>query len=174
MVRIRYNQGWPRKGFAFLWDTDVLASLCPPERVVSIREFFSMAQDWPEDLPAGGGDTLVVAGVEGCLECLSSDEAEKWLETDLKDAILEFQDEYDGQAGLVFWVPSGKNRINMNGATEEYFWKHRSGSTTKDIHIGRLLWAGAEDEIERLLDTEDANADYDGKCWIGLHHPRIS
>ncbi len=123
-----------------------------------------MAQDWPEDLPAGGGDTLVVAGVEGCLECLSSDEAEKWLETDLKDAILEFQDEYDGQAGLVFWVPSGKNRINMNGATEEYFWKHRSGSTTKDIHIGRLLWAGAEDEIERLLDTEDANADYDGNA----------
>lgn len=116
---------------------------------------------------------LVVAGVEGCLDVLDGPDAERWLTEDLRPAILSFQSFYEGQAGLVFWLPSGRNRITMRGASETYHYKHR-GSGEDGLHIGQLLWSGAENEIERLMNTQDSNADYDGKHWVGLHHPRIS
>ena len=173
MVRIRYNQGWPRRGFALLWDVTTLADMVSPAEVGSLRQFFALVDRWPEDLPAAGGDALVVAGLEGCLDVLDGDDAQRWIERDLKEAVLSFQDHYQGQAGLVFWLPSGRHRISMKGATEEYYWRHR-GSGADGLPIGRLLFSGAENEVERLLDSEDGKSDYDGKHWIGLHHPRIS
>ena len=173
MVKTRFNQGWPRRGIALLWDAEVLAGLNAPDEVVSLRQFFAMADDWPDDLPAADGDALVVAGLEGCLDVLAGEDARGWLETDLKEALLSFQDFYQGQAGLIFWMPSGRNRISMKGASEAYYWRHRH-SGTEGLPIGRLLFSGAENEVERLLNTDDPHADYDGKHWAGLHHPRIS
>jgi len=175
MVRLRHNRGWPRRGFALLWCTETLAEICKPAEVVSLRQFFAMVDDWPENLPSAGGDALVVSGVEGCLDVLDAKDAERWIETDLRQAILSFQDEFQGGAGLIFWLPSGRTRISMRGASEEYHYRLRSsGGTGGDgLHIGRLLWSGAENEIERIMNTDDENADYDGKHWAGLHHPRI-
>lgn len=116
---------------------------------------------------------MVVSGFEGCLDILDSNNAVNWLETDLKEAILSFQDYYQGEAGLILWVPSGRARISMMGSTEEYYWKHRSTSPD-GLPIGRLLFSGAENEVERIMNTDDSNADYDSKAWVGLHHPRIS
>jgi len=61
----------------------------------------------------------------------------------------------------------------MKGPTEQYYWKHRD-ARPDGLPIGRLLFSGAESEVERIMNTEDYNADYDGKHWAGLHHPRIS
>lgn len=173
MVRIRYNRSWPKRGFALLWEIKTLVELVTPAEVVSLRQLFATAENWPEELPAGGGDAIVVAGLEGCLDVFDAGDAERWIERDLKEAVLSFQDHYQGQAGLIFWMPSGRHRISMKGATERYFWKHRS-SGPDGLPIGQLLFSGAESEVERLLDSEDGNVDYDGKHWIGLHHPRIS
>lgn len=173
MIRKRFNQGWVRSGFSLLWDAEVLSSIAAPKDVVSLRVFFSQIDDWPEDLPAASGNALVVSGFEGCLDVLSGEDVEQWIETDLKEAVLSFQDFYQGQAGLILWAPSGRNRISMRGASEEYFWKH-GGVRGDNLPIGRLLFSGAENEVERLLNTDDPNADWDGKHWAGLHHPRIS
>jgi len=173
VVNIRHNQGWPRRGFALLWDPVFLAKLGNPSDVVSLRRFFALADNWPDDLPAAGGDALVVSGLEGCLDVLGSADSANWLEHDLRSAILSFQDHFQGQAGLILWSPSGRNRINMNRATEEYFWKHRDTGGA-GLPLGRLLFSGAENEVVRIMDTDDPNADSDGKHWIGLHHPRIS
>lgn len=174
MVRTRFNEGWARRGFALLWNADTLAGLIKPAQVISIRQFFAMADNWPEDLPAAGGDALIVSGFEGCMDVLNGTDAKKWIETDLKEAILSFQDHYEGQAGLILWMPSGRRRISMKGATEEYYWKHRDAGSPDGLHIGRLLLSGAENEVERIIDSNDKNVDYDGKHWVGLHHPRIS
>lgn len=174
MVFTRLDDAWMRRGFTILWGLKTLAHVVQPSQVVSVRQFFAMANAWPEELPASGGDALVVAGFEGCLDVLSGQDAEQWIENDLKEVILSFQDEYQGQAGLIFWVPSGGKRISMTGASEEYYWKHGECESSRGLHIGRLLWSGAENEVERLLDSEDSGADYDGKAWVGLHHPRIS
>ncbi|MFB1488916.1 MULTISPECIES: hypothetical protein [unclassified Thiocapsa] len=63
--------------------------------------------DWPDELPAAEGDALIVAGLEGCLDVLSGEDAAQWLETDLREAVFSFQDFYEGQAGLILWAPSG-------------------------------------------------------------------
>ncbi len=173
MVRVRFNQGWQRRGFSLLWDAETLAEVADPLEVVSIRQIFAMVDNWPEVLPTAGGDTVVVAGVEGCLDVLNGTDAERWLLGDLSTAIMSFQAHYEGSAGLVFWMPSGRSRIFMRGASEEYHYKHR-GSAANSLHIGRLLWSGAENEIERIMNAPEVGSDYDGKHWAGLYHPRVS
>lgn len=173
MVRVRYNHGWSRRGFALLWDVKSLVELIEPAAVCSLRQFFAFSRCWPDELPAANGDALVVSGLEGCLDVLDSQHAEHWIETDLKEAILSFQDHYEGQAGLIMWLPSGRHRLSMHGATEHYYWKHRQ-SGGDGLPIGRLLFSGAENEVSRLLNSEQSTTDYDGKHWIGLHHQRIS
>lgn len=174
MVMIRGDDSWIRRGFTILWEAEALAQVTQLSKVMSMRQFFAMAADWPKELPAGGGDALVVSGFEGCLDVLSRQDAERWIENDLREIILSFQDEYEGQAGLILWTPSGRERISMPGASEEYYWKHSASGSDRGLHIGRLLWSGAENEVERILDSEDGTADYDSEAWIGLHHPRIS
>ena len=65
-MNLQRGSGWMRRGFSLLWDTDALFEVVVPAAVVSLREFFAMAQSWPEELPGAGGDALAVAGVEGC------------------------------------------------------------------------------------------------------------
>ena len=173
MVKTRFNHGWSRSGFAFLWDPEILTGLIAPKEVSSLRQFFAYVDKWPEELPAADGDAMIVTGLEGCLDILSLQDAETWLERDLREAVLSFQDYYQGQAGLIFWAPKGRERILMKGATEQYYWKH-IGAKPDGLPIGRLLFSGAENEVERILNTDDYGADYDGKHWSGLHHPRIS
>jgi len=173
MVRVRHNHGWSRRGVALLWEVKSLLQIVEPAKVISLRHFFAVANNWPDELPAADGDALVVAGIEGCLDVLDANDAQHWVETDLKEAILSFQDYYEGQAGLIFWLPSGRHRISMKGATENYYWKHRL-SGGDGLAIGRLLFSGAENEVCRLMDCDNENADYDGIHWIGLHHQRIS
>lgn len=171
MVRTRYNHNWPRRGLALIWDAEILAELIDPAKVLSMRQFFALADSWPDDLPAADGDAMVVSGFEGCIDVLDAKDVEHWIETDLKEIVLSFQDHYEGQAGLIFWLPSGRSRISMKGASEQYHWKHRD-SGDGGIALGRLLFSGAENEVERIMSQEDQ--DYDGKHWAGLHHPRIS
>lgn len=173
-MKLRHNHGWHRRGFSILWDADVLEDLVTPADVVSVRQFFGMQHDWPEDLPACNGDALVVAGVEGCLGALSFADAERWIEEDLKQAVLSFQDHFEGQTGLMLWVPSGTNVITPNATGDKYMWKHGAGASAKQLEFGRLLFAGAEREIERIMNTDDKNAPADSKAWVGLYHPRIS
>jgi hypothetical protein len=165
---------WVRRGFALLWDADTLAELASPSEVVSIRGFFELVKDWPEDLPSGDGNTLVVAGLEGCIDVLTPDDAEVWIEQDLRPQILNFQEEYEGQAGLVFWLPSGRQRIYNTHATGSYFWRCAPPCKDQSLALGRILWAGAEVDAGHILNPQVTNQDYDGPAWIGLHHPRIS
>lgn len=90
MVRTRFNRGWPRRGMALLWDAGTLSGLNAPQDVLSLRQFFRMADDWPDELPAADGDAAVVSGLEGCLDVLHGEDAETWIETDLKEAVLSF------------------------------------------------------------------------------------
>jgi len=173
-MHLRCNNNWPKRGFALLWDPKTLYDLVVNSaQVRTLRELFSLKNNWPDDLPAANGNALVVAGLEGSLDALSSTDAQSWMTGDFRDLILSFQDFYEGQAGLIFWVPSGRERIKMKAATEEYLWTHRD-SGNDGLPIGRLLFSGAESEVERLMDIDEPGIDVDSKHWIGLYHPRIS
>lgn len=124
-MRIVHNPNWSRRGCSFLWSSTTLAELGNPSEVSSVRQFFELGRGrpWPRDLPSGNGNTLIVAGLEGCLDTLTPDDAETWLERDLKARMLAFQAEYEGQAGLVFFLANGQKRLQMNRATESYTTK---------------------------------------------------
>lgn len=173
-MKIHRDSSWMRRGFSLLWDATALSKVVSPPDVLSIRELFAMASAWPEDLPGAGGDALVVAGVEGCLDALSGEDGKEWLETDLKRTMLSFQDEYEGQAALILWLPSGRRRLNMVRSTEEYFWKSSLSRNVPGIPIGQCLWAGAESDVARILISDAPDPDADGDAYVGLFHPRIS
>lgn len=172
-MKILSDDVWKRRGFTLLWDEKALAELIQPDLVNSIRQFFAMVNHWPDELPANNGRTLVVAGLEGCLDLLAPNEAETWLESDLRTAILAFQETYNSEASLVFWLPTGKKRIRMNRAQESYTWVCAAPHQNELLDLG-LLWAGAETDVGRIMDPECKNTDSDGPAWIGLNHPRLS
>jgi hypothetical protein len=142
--------------------------------VVTIRQFFALVGKWPSELPCNDGDTLVVAGLEGCIDLMEPADADAWMKSELLPAILAFQDEYSVEAALVFWMPTGKSRVKMNRATEAYSWVCSAPHSNQHIDLGRILWAGAEADVGRFMDTDCINSDVDGPAWIGLHHPRLS
>ena len=173
MPKMRFNHGWSRRGFCLLWDPETLSKLVDPQSVISIRALFAMAEAWPDELPAANGNAVVAAGLEGVLDILDGENAEHWIETELRQLVMSFQQHYDSSACLILWMPSGRSRISMRGASEHYFYKHHH-STDKELHIGRLLWSGVESEVERIMNSEEQGLDQDGKHWAGLYHPRIS
>ena len=173
-MKIIRQDGWKRRGFSLLWDPESLNKIATPSQVVSLRSFFALQKNWPEDLPSSGGDAIVVAGLEGCLDALSPEDATTWLENDFKNVALDFQDYYQGSAALVMWLPTGGKRVKMVAATERYTWSLTTSRLIKTIEFGRFLWGGAEADVARIINSNDPNADWDGPAWGGLHHPRIS
>lgn len=173
-MRTITGNAWKRRGFSLLWEPHVLTDLIAPAAVISIRDFFAMRKAWPDDLPGAEGDALVVAGLDGCLDSLSDQDAVIWLERDLKPAVLSFQEHYEGQAALILWLASGRARIEMNRADEQYSWKIGIGREGGRLPLGRCLWGGAESDVARILVSKEAAPDVDGDAYVGLHHPRIS
>lgn len=173
MKTIRQD-GWQRRGFSLLWNPVTLNRVTTPRQVLSMREFFALRKAWPEELPSSTGNAVVVAGIEGCMDALSTSDASTWLEQDLKDLVLDFQDHYEGQAALIMWLPSGRDRVRMIPATERYVWSRMASDSERTIELGRCLWGGAEADVARILDGADSESEWDGAAWAGLHHPRIS
>jgi hypothetical protein len=145
-----------------------------PTGVLSIREFLALRRNWPDTLPGSHGDALVVAGLEGCLDSLSDQDAVAWLETDLRGAVLDFQQHYQGQAALILWIASGRTRIGMDLADEHYFWKTSPGRDAPRLPLGKCLWGGAQSDVARILVSVEHDPDCDGAAYVGLYHPRIS
>ena len=104
---------WQRRGTSWIWDEEARNKVCVASEVWSQRQFLQAAGKWPDDLPSNDNNTLVVAGLEGSLDLLTPEDAETWLGDSVKQAILSFQDAYDGQAALIFWLPSGQGRIKF-------------------------------------------------------------
>jgi hypothetical protein len=168
------DRAWTRRGVSILWEPAALTSVVAPTGVLSIREFLALRRNWPETLPGADGDALAVAGLEGCVDALSDQDAVTWLETDLRGVVLDFQQHYQGQAALILWVASGRTRIGMELADERYFWKTSPARDSARLPLGRCLWGGAESDVSRILVSDEEAPDYDGSAYVGLYHPRIS
>ncbi|KKJ00051.1 hypothetical protein [Prochlorothrix hollandica] len=169
-----FGTGWTRKGFSLLWDVTALSKIVESDQVISMRRFFGLVGQWQDDLPAANGDALVVAGLDASLDALTPDDASQWLEETLRPAILSFQDEYEGDAALIFWLPGGRPRIEVQRATNTYLWLCGQPYRNQQLPLGQALWAGAEADARHIMAGSDPQADLEGRDWIGLHLPRIS
>ena len=160
---------WQRRGTSWLWDEEARNQICVPSEVWSLRQFLRASKvpgNWPGDLPSNGGKTLVVAGLDGSLDLLTPGDAEVWLGDAIKPAVLSFQDEYEGEAALVFWLPGGHSRIRAHAATDEVVWLCQAPHGHQ-IDLGRILWGQANEYPQEILLRDGGKA-------AGLFHLRIS
>lgn len=104
---------WQRRGTSWLWDEEARNQVCVASEVWSLRQFLQAQGRWPDDLPSNDNQTLVVAGLDGCLDLLAPEQGEIWLGETIKSAILSFQDYYGGEAALIFWLPQGHSRLKQ-------------------------------------------------------------
>jgi hypothetical protein len=160
---------WQRRGISWIWHPDALAQVAKPGEVWSLRQFLRSAGQWTPDqaLPSHGGDTLVVAGLDACLDLLHPEDAEIWLSGEIKEAILAFQDAFSGETALLFWLPEGKRRFHINPATDAVTWRCAAPHAGESLDFGRVLWGEAHEyPQEILLAGMDAP--------VGLFHRHIS
>ena len=158
---------WQRRGTSWLWDANARNQICVASEVWSLRQFLRAKNHWPEDLPSNSGRTLVVAGLDASLDLLTPTDAEEaWLGDVIKLAVLSFQDAYQGEAALVFWLPNGHDRIKTNAATDEVSWLCHPSHEHR-IDFGRILWGQANEYPQEIM-LSGSNAP------AGLFHLRIT
>ncbi len=157
---------WQRRGTTWVWDEEARNLICTASEVWSLRQFLRAMGNWPNDLPSNGSKTLVVAGLDGSLDLLGPTDAETWLAEAIKPAILSFQDEYQGDAALVFWLPGGNNRIRVQAATDEVSWLCHTPHGHQ-IDFGRVIWGQANEYPQEVLVRANSKP-------VGLFHLRIT
>lgn len=158
---------WQRRGTSWLWDDEALAQVGIASQVWSLRQFLQIVGKWSDELPSNDGNTLIVAGLDASLDLLLPEDAEDWLGSLVKDAILSFQAYFEGQASLIFWLPSGANRINVNPATDAVTWRCSAPYAENRIDFGRVLWGEAREYPQEILLRDGAKSS-------GLFHLRIT
>lgn len=141
---------WQRRGTSWIWDEEARNQICAASEVWSLRQFLRAVGSWPDESPSNRGRTLVVAGLDGSLDLLTPTDAEMWLGDAIKPAVLSFQDEYEGDAALVFWLPGGHNRIRAQPATDEVSWLCHT-PRGHQIDFGRILWGQANEYPQEIL-----------------------
>jgi hypothetical protein len=157
---------WQRRGTSWVWDEEARNAICLASEVWSLRQFLRAMGRWPDNLPSNGNKTLVVAGLDGSLDLLAPTEAETWLGDSIKPGMLSFQDEYQGDAALVFWLPGGRNRIKAQAANDEVTWLCHTPHGHQ-LDFGRILWGHASEYQQEILLRE-------GGRPAGLFHLRIT
>ena len=157
---------WQRRGTSWLWDEEARNEVCSASEVWSLRQFLRMKGTWPDELPSNDGRSLVVAGLDGSLDLLASNDAEVWLGESIKPAILSFQEEWGSDGALIFWLPGGQNRVNANPATDEVNWICHAPHGHR-IDLGRILWGQANEYPQEIVVKEGAKS-------AGLFHLRIT
>ena len=158
---------WQRRGVSLIWDEDAFAAVAKAPEVWSVREFVRASPTWPESLPSNRGDTLVVAGLDACLDLMSPSDAEMWLGSHLKQTILAFQDEYESNGALIFWLPEGQTRLGTEIATDEVYWKCAPPQGEMRIDFGRVLWGETQEYPKQIVLNNRSG-------HIGLTHVRIT
>lgn len=84
-----------------------------------------------------------------------------------QDAILSFQNHFEGGAALFFWLPSDHGRIKVHTATDAVSWRCAAPHGESHIDFGRILWGEAREYPQEILLRE-------GGRPVGLFHLRIT
>ena len=166
---------WTRRGLSLLWGADALSKAVKPSEIVSLRALSMMAETgFPEKLPSNQGRLIVATGLEGALDVLTPDDAASWVGEKVRPLLGRFQEIWDGEGALVFWLPSGRARIIHRPANSAYLWRLPTGHGDRTLPLSALIFSGAASDLERLVDPTAPGGGHDGAGFIGLYHPRVS
>jgi len=160
---------WQREGTSWVWDEQARNQICSASEIWSIRQFARSAKTpggWPKVLPSNNDRALVVAGLDGSLDLLEPDDAVAWLQEVFKPAVLSFQNAYDSNAALAFWLPTGRHRMLVQTISDTVCWLCRPPHD-RQIDFGRIMWGEANHYPQKILLCK-------GNKPAGLYYKRFS
>lgn len=159
------SSAWQRRGSSIVYHRNLLVPLIAGGAMVSLREALTWVKNWPSD-PPNGGNTVLIAGLETCLEVMVASEAENFLRRTVRPLLLECRSHWD-QCGLIFGFGCSEKRFFID-PQENILFLNSDGTK---IRLSEGLWNGAApDELFQvtILDSEK-NRDV-----VGGYHVRLS
>jgi hypothetical protein len=161
------SSAWLRRGSSIIFDKHSLGPLITDGCLVSLREALSWMKAWPAQ-PSNNGQTVLVGGLETCLEVLSPEDAEAFLRNRVKPFVLEFQSRWD-QRGLVFGFGKSNKAFVVTPSDEEVLFVRQD---QQRVRLSYSLWDGsATMNVTRLVRDERQTGK---KVTLGYYVPRIS
>lgn len=137
---------WLRRGSSVVFHQEMLGPLISAGCLVSLREALGWIRAWPAE-PPGNGDTVLIGGLETCLEVMASDEADDFLRGRMKGFIQEFQSHWD-QRGLVFGFGCSASRFKVDTFEDVLF----ACPGDRIVRLSAGLWNGsAKQDMFRLV-----------------------
>jgi hypothetical protein len=161
------SSAWERRGSSVVFDKTTLGRLIQDQAMVSLRDAMTWMNSWPAT-PPNGASTVIVAGLEACLDLDTPRDAELWLQNRVKPFIEEFQRHWD-QCGLVFGFGVSGSAFSVTSADEEVVFTR---SDNKEVHLSYALWNGSSTlNVTRLVRPGDRPGE---QVTIGYYVRRIS
>lgn len=151
MMREMSSSSWLRNGSSIVFDKQSLGPLISNGSLVPLRQVLGWTSAWPGN-PPGGVRTVLVSGLETCLEVLTVQEAEQFMRERIKPFILSFQDRWD-QVGLVFGFGTSSHSFEVTNREEEIIFLRRGG---EQVRLSQFMWDGSSTlNVARLVREAD-------------------
>src|SRR5688572_4224508 len=99
---------WKRQGSSVIWDKEALQSVLPTASLVSLRTFLMWHDAWPAQLPRTSR-TILVGGLQTCLENLSPEDGDAFLLNKVQAFIRRHHSKME-HYGVVFAFPNASPR----------------------------------------------------------------
>lgn len=156
---------WQRRGSSIVFDPETLSPLLIGQSLISLRTFLGWLEDWPDD-PPGDSKTILVGGLEPCLELYTPEEAETFLRYRVRPVVEEFQTRWD-QRGLVFGFGKPARAFQLDPTSDEMTYIRQD---RKVICLAYSLWnGGAAMDLTQIVRPTNKGNDV-----IGYYVPRLS
>ena len=106
-MKILSNTSWKRQGSCILFGLTEIQELLNEKSMVSLKEFLSWRNNVPDDPPIPeDADTILVCGLETVMDTLSAEDAQEFLQYQVRPVIKNIQDIWTN-TGVAFGFPQG-------------------------------------------------------------------
>ena len=160
------SSAWQRRGSSIVFHRNLLVPLIESGAIVFLREALSWANNWPLE-PPNGSNTVLVVGLETCLDVMLPLEAENFLRRTIRPLLLECRSYWD-RCGLIFGFGCSEKRFCID-PQENILFVYLDGTT--HIRLSEGLWNGAARDELFCLTTPDRAKNRD---VVGGYHVRLS
>lgn len=137
--------GWQRMGSSIVWSPELLGPLITGGTAVPLRAVLRWVHEGFPSEPPGGGQTILVGGLQTVMETLmssgSADEAFQWLRSNMLPLVRAVQANWD-RVGLVFGV-DGPARMYHHYEPDDLVYFGRSKDRDANVRITLGIWNGA-------------------------------
>lgn len=159
------SSAWQRRGSSIVFHRNLLVPLIEAGAMVSLHEALSWVRNWPP-APPNGGNTVLIVGLETCLEVMVPQEAEDFLRRTIRPFLLECRSHWD-QCGLIFGFGCSEKKFCVD-PQESILFVHVDGT---EIRLSEGVWNGAaRDELFCLMASGSAK----DRDVVGGYHVRLS